>query len=115
MSEKLNNAIPVFAGVIVVLAFFLLMIVFRSILVPLKAVLGFILSLMATLGFTTLVIQHGFMGSLFGIENTGPLLAFLPVITIGLLFGLAYRLRALLNDVYMKNTVRLAIMIIQSV
>lgn len=89
MSEKLNNAIPVFAGVIVVLAFFLLMIVFRSILVPLKAVLGFILSLMATLGFTTLVIQHGFMGSLFGIENTGPLLAFLPVITIGLLFGLA--------------------------
>ena len=65
------------------------MIVFRSILVPLKAVLGFILSLMATLGFTTLVIQHGFMGSLFGIENTGPLLAFLPVITIGLLFGLA--------------------------
>ena len=87
MSEKLNNAIPVFAGVIVVLAFFLLMIVFRSILVPLKA-LGFILSLMATLGFTTLVIQHGFMGSLFGIENTGPLLAFLPVITIGLLFDL---------------------------
>ncbi|WP_415425094.1 MMPL family transporter [Staphylococcus borealis] len=89
MSEKLNNAIPVFAGVIVVLAFFLLMIVFRSILVPLKAVLGFILSLMATLGFTTLVIQNGFMGGLFGIENTGPLLAFLPVITIGLLFGLA--------------------------
>ena len=44
---------------------------------------------MATLGFTTLVIQHGFMGSLFGIENTGPLLAFLPVVTIGLLFGLA--------------------------
>ncbi|PTG03814.1 hypothetical protein BU656_11690, partial [Staphylococcus chromogenes] len=71
MSEKLNNAIPVCAGVIVVLAFVLLMIVFRSILVPLEAVLGFILSLMATLGFTTLVIQHGFMGSLFGIENTG--------------------------------------------
>lgn len=89
MSEKLNNAIPVFAGVIVVLAFLLLMVVFRSILVPLKAVLGFILSLMATLGFTTLVVQDGFLGGLFGVENTGPLLAFLPVITIGLLFGLA--------------------------
>ncbi|BGE81363.1 MMPL family transporter [Staphylococcus petrasii] len=89
MSEKLNNAIPIFAGVIVVLAFLLLMVVFRSILVPLKAVLGFILSLMATLGFTTLVVQDGFLGGLFGIENTGPLLAFLPVITIGLLFGLA--------------------------
>lgn len=89
MSEKLNEAIPVFAGVIVLLAFVLLVFVFRSILVPLKAVLGFVLSLLATLGFTTLVMQDGFLGSLFGVENTGPLLAFLPVITIGLLFGLA--------------------------
>ncbi len=61
MSKKLNEAIPLFATVIVVLAFFLLMIVFRSILIPLKAVLGFVLSLMATLGFTTLVMQDGFM------------------------------------------------------
>lgn len=44
---------------------------------------------MATLDFTTLVMQDGVMSSLFGVENTGPLLAFLPVITIGLLFGLA--------------------------
>ena len=76
MSEKLNDAIPVFASVIVILAFILLMIVFRSILVPLKAVLGFVLSLMATLGFTTLVMQDGVMSSLFGVDNTGPLLAF---------------------------------------
>ncbi|MEJ7154282.1 MMPL family transporter [Staphylococcus ureilyticus] len=89
MSEKLNDAIPIFAGVIVALAFVLLMFVFRSILVPLKAVLGFILSLAATLGFTTLIMQDGFLGGLFGIDTTGPLLAFLPVITIGLLFGLA--------------------------
>lgn len=72
MSKKLNEAIPLFATVIVVLAFFLLMIVFRSILIPLKAVLGFVLSLMATLGFTTLVMQDGcFMKGLFGIETTG--------------------------------------------
>ncbi len=89
MSKKLNEAIPLFASVIVVLAFFLLMIVFRSILIPLKAVLGFVLSLLATLGFTTLVMQDGFMKGLFGIETTGPMLAFLPVITIGILFGLA--------------------------
>lgn len=89
MSEKLDEAIPVFAGVIVALAFVLLVFVFRSILVPLKAVLGFVLSLMATLGFTTLVIQQGTFSSLFMVDNTGPLLAFLPVITIGLLFGLA--------------------------
>lgn len=61
MSKKLNEAIPLFAGVIVILAFVLLMIVFRSIIIPLKAVLGFVLSLMATLGFTTLVMQDGFM------------------------------------------------------
>jgi len=89
MSKKLNDAIPVFAGIIIILAFVLLMIVFRSIIIPLKAVLGFVLSLTATLGFTTLVMQEGFLGGLFGVETTGPLLAFLPVIVIGLLFGLA--------------------------
>lgn len=89
MSEKLNNAIPVFAGVIVAIAFLLLAFVFRSIIVPLKAVLGFVLSLAATLGFTTLVMQDGFLGNLFGVEATGPVLAFLPVIVIGILFGLA--------------------------
>lgn len=89
MSEKLNDAIPLFAGVIILLAFVLLMIVFRSIIIPLKAVLGFVLSLAATLGFTTLVMQEGFLGGLFGVDTAGPLLAFLPVIVIGLLFGLA--------------------------
>ena len=89
MSQKLNNAIPLFAGVIVVLAFILLMVVFRSIIVPLKAVLGFVLSLAATLGFTTLVMQEGFLSNIFGVSETGPLLALLPVIAIGLLCGLA--------------------------
>ncbi|MFQ3872251.1 MMPL family transporter [Staphylococcus sp. Mo2-1] len=89
MSQKLNEAIPLFASVIVALAFILLMVVFRSIIIPLKAVLGFVLSLVATLGFTTLIMQEGFMSGLFGVDTTGPLLAFLPVITIGLLFGLA--------------------------
>ncbi|WP_016912456.1 MMPL family transporter [Mammaliicoccus vitulinus] len=89
MSEKLNDAIPLFAGVIILLAFVLLMVVFRSIIIPLKAVLGFVLSLVATLGFTTLIMQDGFMSGVFGVDSTGPLLAFLPVITIGLLFGLA--------------------------
>lgn len=89
MSKKLNDAIPVFAGIIVALAFLLLMLVFRSIIVPLKAVLGFILSLTATLGFTTLVMQDGFMKQLFGVHETAPVLAFLPVIVIGILFGLA--------------------------
>ncbi|WP_436946443.1 MMPL family transporter [Staphylococcus xylosus] len=89
MSQKLSNAIPLFASVIIVLAFVLLMVVFRSIIIPLKAVFGFIFSLLATLGFTTFVMQDGFINNLFGIETTGPLLSFLPVIAIGILFGLA--------------------------
>ncbi|PCF49247.1 MMPL family transporter [Staphylococcus delphini] len=89
MSQKLNDAIPVFAGSIVILAFILLTVVFRSLLIPLKAVGGFVLSLAATLGFTTFVMQDGFLNQLLGVSQTGPLLAFLPVITIGLLFGLA--------------------------
>src|SRR5690606_12520642 len=57
ISDKLSEPLPVFAALIIGLAFILFMIVFRSILVPLKAVLGFVLSLGATLGFVTWVIQ----------------------------------------------------------
>jgi membrane protein YdfJ len=89
ISQKLNEALPKFCMVIMGLAFLLLMVVFRSLLVPLKAVLGFILSLAATLGFSVLVIQDGHMGSLFGFHGTGAVLSFLPIIVVGILFGLA--------------------------
>lgn len=89
ISEKLNNAVPLFASLIVGFAFILLVLVFRSILVPLKAVLGFLLSLLATLGFVVFVIQDGNFYSLFGFPTASPVLAFLPVIVIGILFGLA--------------------------
>ncbi|MEY8747845.1 MMPL family transporter [Bacillales bacterium AN1005] len=89
ISEKLNDALPLFASLIVGFAFVLLVIVFRSILVPLKAVLGFLLSLGATLGFVVFVIQDGNFINLFGFPTASPVLAFLPVIVIGILFGLA--------------------------
>lgn len=89
ISEKLNDALPLFATLIVGFAFILLVLVFRSILVPLKAVLGFLISLAATLGFAVFVIQDGNLINLFGFPKEGPLLAFLPVIVIGILFGLA--------------------------
>ncbi|MEK4670967.1 MMPL family transporter [Niallia sp. FSL R7-0271] len=89
ISEKLNDAMPLFASLIVGFAFVLLVIVFRSILVPLKAVLGFLLSLGATLGFVVFVIQDGNLINLFGFPTASPVLAFLPVIVIGILFGLA--------------------------
>ncbi|MBP3041581.1 MMPL family transporter [Bacillaceae bacterium Marseille-Q3522] len=89
ISEKLNDALPLFASLIVGFAFVLLVLVFRSILVPLKAVLGFLLSLGATLGFVVFVIQDGNLINLFGFPTASPVLAFLPVIVIGILFGLA--------------------------
>lgn len=89
ISEKLNDSLPAFAMLIVGFAFVLLMVVFRSILVPLKAVLGFLLSLGATLGFVVFVIQDGHLIELFGFPTASPVLSFLPVIVIGILFGLA--------------------------
>ncbi len=89
ISDKLSEALPKFAVVIVVLAFILLLMVFRSILVPIKAVLGFLLSLGATLGFVVFVLQDGHLIGLFGIPEPGPVLNFLPVIVVGILFGLA--------------------------
>lgn len=89
ISEKLNDALPLFAFLIVGFAFVLLVLVFRSILVPLKAVLGFLLSLGATLGFVVYVIQDGNFINVFGFPTASPVLAFLPVIVIGILFGLA--------------------------
>ncbi|WP_273713992.1 MMPL family transporter [Leuconostoc mesenteroides] len=89
ISKKLNNAIPVFASIVIILAFILLMFVFQSFIIPTTAMLGFGLSLMASLGFVTYVIQDGFLKKLFGISIETPVLAFLPVILIGVLFGLA--------------------------
>lgn len=89
ISEKLTDALPVFAALIIGLAFIIFMVVFRSLLVPLKAVLGFVLSLGATLGFVTWVVQDGNFYELFGFATSSPVLNFLPIITIGILFGLA--------------------------
>lgn len=89
ISEKLTEAIPIFASVIVGFAFILLLIVFRSILVPVTAVAGFLLTMTATLGFSVFILQEGNFNSLFGIPESGPILAFLPILVIGILFGLA--------------------------
>ncbi|WP_127531643.1 MMPL family transporter [Paenibacillus kobensis] len=89
IAQKLNDALPIFAALIVVMAYLLLVLVFRSLLIPLKAVLGFLLSLGATLGFVVFVVQDGNLLGLFGFPASSPILAFLPVILIGILFGLA--------------------------
>lgn len=89
ITDKLNKATPIFVATIMVLAFLLLMAVFKSFVVPIVAMLGFGLSLLASFGFTTLVIQEGFMKSFFGVSKGAPLIAFLPIIVTAILFGLA--------------------------
>ncbi len=89
VTAQIMDALPNFAMFIVVFAFVLMMVVFRSILVPLKAVLGFVLSIAATLGFTVLVVQDGNLIDIFGFPGTSAVLFLLPVLCIGILFGLA--------------------------
>lgn len=85
VSDRLADALPVYLTIIVGLAFILLMIVFRSILVPLTATLGFLLSVLATLGATVAVFQLGWGGFVEG----QPLVSFIPLFLIGVVFGLA--------------------------
>lgn len=87
--QKLNHAIPIFAGIVMALAFVLMMLVFRSFIVPLVAMAGFGMSLLASFGALTAVMQDAVMHTVFGISKGAPIIAFLPVIAIGILFGLA--------------------------
>ncbi|NRQ48755.1 MMPL family transporter [Aeromicrobium stalagmiti] len=89
ISESLATAFPKYLLVVVGFAFILLTVVFRSILVPLKAVLGFLLSVGVSLGATVAVFQWGWLAELIGIDKSGPVLFMLPLLLTGILFGLA--------------------------
>ncbi|MCM3748476.1 MMPL family transporter [Paenibacillus pasadenensis] len=89
MSAKLTEAFPLYIGVIVILSLIILLLVFRSILVPVKATVGFLLSVLATFGLTTAVFQWGWLRDLFGFDTGGPLLSFIPILVTGILYGLA--------------------------
>ncbi len=89
VSEKLSSALPVYLLLVVGLSFLLLIVVFRSVLVPLKATLGFLLSVGAAFGATVAVFQWGWLSGLVGLSGEGPLISFLPVLLVGILFGLA--------------------------
>ncbi|MFE4465252.1 MMPL family transporter [Oerskovia sp. NPDC056781] len=89
ISEKLASALPVYLAVVVGLSLIILVLVFRSIFVPVIATLGFILSYFAALGGVVAIYQWGWLGGVFGVESPGPILNFLPTILVGILFGLA--------------------------
>jgi RND superfamily putative drug exporter len=89
VSQKLNDALLPYLALVVGLAFLLLIVVFRSILVPLKAALGFLLSVLAALGAVVAVFQWGWLSGLMGVEETGPVMSMMPIFMVGVVFGLA--------------------------
>jgi RND superfamily putative drug exporter len=88
-SDRLGAALPRYIIVVVGLALLLLTVVFRSILVPLKAAAGFLLTIASALGVTVWIFQDGNLADLLGVSQPGPIISFLPVLMIGILFGLA--------------------------
>ena len=88
-SKRMTDALVPYLALVVGLAFLLLMIVFRSVLVPLKAALGFLLSLLASLGVIVAVFQWGWLGAVFGVDATGPIMSMMPIFLVGIVFGLA--------------------------
>ncbi|HEY0934925.1 MAG TPA: MMPL family transporter [Trebonia sp.] len=88
VSSKLSGALPVFLLVVVGLAFLLLTFAFRTILVPIKSILGFLLSIAAALGAQVAMFQWGWGQHLFGITPTETI-SFLPIIMLAIIFGLS--------------------------
>jgi RND superfamily putative drug exporter len=81
--------LPLFIGVVVLLSALLLMTVFRSLLVPLKAICMNLLSIGAAFGLIVAVFQWGWGASLIGIDSTGPIVSFFPIFLFAIVFGLS--------------------------
>ncbi|MEU6378783.1 MMPL family transporter [Streptomyces sp. NPDC046909] len=89
VAAALQDALVPYLAVIIVLALILLLVVFRSVLVPVKAALGFLLSVLAALGAVVAVFQWGWGAELLGVEQSGPIMSLMPIFLVGIVFGLA--------------------------
>jgi len=89
ISNRLSAALVPFGSIVVGLSILLLMMVFRSVLVPIKAALGFLLSVGASFGVVVAIFQWGWFADLLHIDVPGPILSFLPILLMAVLFGLA--------------------------
>ena len=89
VSDKIADVLPLYLGTVILLSLLLLMLVFRSILIPILAAAGFLLTVTATLGAVVAVYQWGWLADFLGVTSPGPILSFLPIFLIGILFGLA--------------------------
>jgi RND superfamily putative drug exporter len=87
--DAISEKLPLFIGVVVLLSALLLMIVFRSVLVPLKAMVMNLLSIGAAFGLIVAVFQWGWGASIIGVDGTGPIISFFPVFLFAIVFGLS--------------------------
>jgi RND superfamily putative drug exporter len=87
--DAISEKLPLFIGVVVLLSALLLMIVFRSVLVPLKAMVMNLLSIGAAFGIIVAVFQWGWGASIIGVDGTGPIISFFPVFLFAIVFGLS--------------------------
>jgi RND superfamily putative drug exporter len=89
MAGKTQSALVPYVATVIGLAVLLLLVVFRSVWIPVKAALGFLLSLFAALGVIVAVFQWGWAAGLLGVEQTGPVMSLMPILLVGIVFGLA--------------------------
>jgi putative drug exporter of the RND superfamily len=87
--DAISEKLPLYIGVVILLSALLLMAVFRSVLVPLKAIVMNLLSIGAAFGIVTAVFQHGWGASIIGVDTTGPIIAFFPIFLFSIVFGLS--------------------------
>src|SRR4029077_5869933 len=87
-AHVLASKLPLFIAIVVALAALLLMVVFRSLVIPVQAALMNLLSIAASLGVVQAVFERGWLGSLFGVQ-AGPIDAFIPVLAFAIVFGLS--------------------------
>ncbi|MFD7323329.1 MMPL family transporter [Streptomyces sp. NPDC059875] len=114
VSSKLSGALVPFAIVVVGLSLLLLMVAFRSVAVPIKATVGFLLSIGAAFGATVAVFQWGWLSGLLGVPSQGPVASFVPIIVMAVLFGLAmdyevFLVSAMREDYVHRRNARAAI------
>ena len=89
MSDKVAERLPWFVGAVILLSILLLTAVFRSVVVPLKAAAMNLLSIAAAYGVIVAVFQWGWLNGLIGVEETVPIVSFMPMLLFAVLFGLS--------------------------
>lgn len=101
VSAKLSAALVPFAAIVVGLCLILLLVVFRSLVIPVNATVGFLLSVGASIGATAAVFEWGWLANLVGLARTGPVISFLPILLVAALFGLAMN-----HEVFLVSSIR---------